>query len=88
MSETCKKKFGLSTQRAIAQANKMVFHDGRLPGLMSFAGGIGDWDKMSFEEYYRARRRPLSATTLNDRLSAGIRKGVDLTGFSEIRHFG
>ena len=66
MSEACKKKFGLSTQRAIAHANKMVFHDGRLPGLMSYSGGTGDWDKMSFEEYYRARRRPLFATNLND----------------------
>ncbi len=46
MSEACKKKFGLSTQRAIAHANRMVFYDGRLPGMMSFAGGTGVWDKI------------------------------------------
>lgn len=44
----------------------MVFYDGRLPGMMSFAGGTGVWDEISFDTYFKARGGSVFATTLND----------------------
>jgi hypothetical protein len=69
MSQKCKAVFGFSTtagmQNGLQFANSMTFHDGRLPGLMSLAGGHGGYSDMTFAQYHQGSLSA-AATTLLD----------------------